>query len=367
MKRKIAFFITNLEGGGAEKVLVDIVNSINADKFDITLVLLKKKGVHLNKVRKDITIKNIFSSNRILGAMSYRFLRYLPKIYYKLKIKEKYDVEVAFLEGLPTKLISASNNIHSKKIAWVHIDLIKEHWTKKYYDSINDEKESYKKFNEIIFVSEDSKQAFNKLFSNLNIKERVIYNPILIDDVIEKSKERNVKFEEFTIISVGRLHKQKGFYRLIKVHSELCKKYPHKLIILGEGPERNKLENEIKELGVKNSVELKGFVSNPYPYIKAADLYISSSISEGHPLVILEAVALEKAIIGTRISGTREILKDGECGILCESTEDGIKQALEYVLSNDNVIKKLENKSKKRKKDFNYRENIREIERLLEE
>lgn len=365
--KKIVFAITNLEGGGAEKVLVDILNNLDKNSFDITILLLKRKGVYINAINNNIKIQHLFPNNKYLAALHYRFLKYFPKLYYKIFINEEFDVEVAFLEGIVTKLIASSNNKKSKKIAWVHIDLIKEHWTKKDYFGIKDENEYYNKFNDIIFVSNDCQSSFNSMFKLENIKQKVIYNPIIIDNIVNKSNEFEVNYNKFTIVSVGRLHKQKAFDRLIKAHATVKKIFPHNLLIIGEGPERKKLELLIKSMEVEDSVELKGFIKNPYPFIKAANLYISSSISEGHPLVILEAIALEKAIIATNITGAREILQYGEYGYLCENSQEGLENALSDVLFNLEKINDLEKQSKIRKQYFDYKATIKEIENVLNE
>ncbi|GAB6168211.1 glycosyltransferase [Clostridium carnis] len=362
--KKVMFLIPNLKGGGAEKVLVDIINKLDTKKFNITLILLNKQGVYLNKINKNINIKALTSSNKIMLELQKYLIVFFPRLYYKLKIKEKYDVEIAFLEGLGTKLISRSNNKQSKKIAWIHIDLLKKHWTKKLY-FFKGEENSYNKFNEIIFVSKDSLNSFEKLFQVKNANKKIIYNPIITEEVIALANKEEIKFDKFTIVSVGRLNKQKGYDLLIRAHANLVKKYNHNLLILGEGEERLEIENLINSLNVRNTVSLKGFTNNPYPYIKAANLIVSSSRTEGYPLVLLEAVILEKAIIATNVTGNKEILNYGESGIMCECNVEDIEKNIEKVLKNKELLIEYENRSKKRKLQFNYKEIINEIESLL--
>lgn len=365
MKKDILFAITNLNGGGAEKVLVDILNNIDFEKFNIDLLLLKKEGVYLEKL--DSRINLIYDSKNINSIYSKyiqkRFIKYFPKIFYKKLIKKIYDVEVSFLEGLPTKVIANSNNKNSKKIAWVHIDLLKKHWTKYIYKK-GEEIKCYEVMDDLVFVSEAVKTSFKKMFKN-NSKKHVIYNPIISDDIICKANEEKIKFGEFTIISVGRLDDQKGYDKLIKTHAKLVNKYKHRLLIIGEGPKRLELEKLIYKLGVSSTVELKGFVTNPYKYVNAADLFVSSSITEGHPLAVLEAIVLGKAIVGTKITGTNEILDNGKYGIICESSQRGLDEAIEYIFKNNSIIKKLEEKSCERARQFNYKDNIKSIESLL--
>lgn len=367
MKKRILFVIMNLQGGGAEKVLVDLVNNLDLNKFEVTIFLLKYEGPHLERINKDIKI--IYDTKNINGFYSekiqIRFIKYFPKLYYWLKIKQIYDVEVAFLEGLPVKLIANSINKKSKKIGWIHSDLLENHWTKRFYLNLNEEIKCFNKLNDIVFVSNQSKMAFEKLFNENSSKKLVIYNPIILDDIIKKSEEENIMFKEFTIMSVGRLNNAKGFDRLIKAHKETKDKYPHKLIIIGVGEERDNLNKLIKQLKVENSVEIMQFQKNPYKYIKACDLFICSSRSEGFSLVVAEAIILEKPIISTRVTGPTELLNDGEFGIIVENSEEGIVDGINRMLTNKENLKYYSRKSRERKEFFDYKLIIRKVENIL--
>lgn len=365
--KKILFSIPELRGGGAEKVLIDILKNLDKEKYEITLLLFYRKAVYLDEVPKNIKIISISDK------LGYKFSKLwtkifckVPDFFYKMMIKEDYDVEIAFMEGLSTKFIAHSSNKKSEKIAWVHTDLKDNHWTKWFFKNLEEENNCYSKFNKLIFVSEDSKKAFENEFKNNEVLKETIYNPVIGYEIEEKAKEIEITYEGFTIISSGRLSKPKGFDRLIKAHGELVKKYPHQLIIIGEGSERENLELLIKELDLSDSVKLKGFIKNPYPYIKAADLFICSSRAEGYSLVVAEAVIMEKAIISTAVTGPKEILKDGEFGMICGNSTEGIKNSMEKFLADKSLVKFYEDKSSKGKKNLDYRKLINEIEKLLD-
>lgn len=366
MKIKILFIMTNLCGGGAEKVLVDIINNMDFERFEITLFILRKEGVYLNKLDDRVTViydsKNM--SNIYSKYLQKRFIKYMPKIFYRLKIKDKFDIEVAFLEGMPTKVLAYSKNKNSKKISWVHIDLLKKHWTKQMYISNKEEENCYNKMNDIVFVSKESKESFEKLFRN-NSKKHVVYNPVIDEEILRKSNEINIKYDKFTIVSVGRLDYQKGYDRLLKVHSRLIKKYDYNLMIIGEGPQRIELESLIKELNIQESVELKGFVSNPYVYMKGANLFVSSSRTEGYPLVLLETLVLNKAIVATKITGNNEVLNYGELGIMCEDSEEGLYTELNKILEDKSIVEGIETHLRNIKWKSNYMQKIKEIENIL--
>ncbi len=363
--KKILFVIPNLSGAGAEKILIDILNIINSKKFEITLVVLQNGGVYIDKIPKNV--KTFYVSDYIQLIYILHYIKECPKIFYGYIInnivKEKFDVEISFLEGYATKLISYSTNKNSKKIAWIHVDLSVLHWTKSIF-KLKEEEYCYDRFDDIVFVSNDVREGFLKLFKN-NSRNHVIYNPIMSENIVRKSLEEDIIFDKFTIISIGRLDYQKGFDRLIRAHANLSKKYKHQLVILGEGHLRDELRDLAKQLGVSESVILKEFVPNLYPYLKAADLFISSSLGEGYPLVICEAIILEKPIICTNVSGSREVLGNGRYGLLCDNSEQGILDSLERVILSEKEMISLKEKSKMGKHGFNYWKIIEEIELLL--
>ncbi len=363
--KKVLFAMPDLRGGGAEKVLIDILKKIDKKKFEITLLLFTRTGVYINEIPKEVKVICIKEKLKIIpGRFWIRYFNKNPQLFYKYLIKEKYDIEIAFMEGLATKFISYSNNNSSKKIAWVHIDLLRKHWTKEMFLE-NEEANSYNKFDDIIFVSNDAKKSFEDLFENNISNKKIIYNPIIDEEIIEKSNQIKINFDNFTIISVGRLDKQKGYDRLLRVHSRLVNKYPHKLLILGEGEERENLEQLMKELKIVNSVELKGFVKNPHPYIKSANLYVCSSITEGYPLVVAESLILGKGILATDITGPKEILNNGQYGMICEDSEEGLYKSLQSLLEHKEIIKEYENKSKIGRISLDYKKRIQEIEKLF--
>lgn len=363
--KSVMFMIPNLGGGGAEKVLTDIVNKIDRNKIKVTLILLYKDGVNLSNVNSNIQMKYLTKKSKLFINVQKAFIKYIPRIYYKLKIREKYDVEIAFLEGATTKLISNSNNKKSKKIAWVHIDLLKKHWTKNMF-FYGEEEKCYENIDDIIFVSEDSKNSFENLFKSVLSRKHIIYNPVIDDEIIIKSNKIDIQYDEFTIISVGRLTNQKGYDMLLKAHSKVVQDHRYKLVIVGQGEDRLKLEAIIKSLNIENSVILEGFKVNPYAYIKGADVFISSSRTEGYPLVLLESICLEKPIIATNVTGNKEILNNGEYGIMCEDNIESIELAIRSIFENPKLLEEYKNRSIKRKSQLDYKKIIKEIESLLE-
>jgi glycosyltransferase involved in cell wall biosynthesis len=174
-------------------------------------------------------------------------------------------------------------------------------------------------------VADDLAQAIRLSPSHI----QVIYNPIVTCDLLKKSKAPLehpwFKAGEIPVIlGVGRLTAQKAFSVLIEAFAQVRKSYPTRLLILGEGEERPQLEALIRQLGLEQDVNLPGFVSNPYPYMAHAALFVLSSRWEGLPTVLVEAMSLRTPVIATDCpSGPREILRNGQYGQLVPVGDSG--------------------------------------------
>ena len=342
--KKIVFGITSMTIGGAERVLVDIVNKLK-DKYDITIFMLYGKGEFLNEL--DSKIKCISLYDKKYEDMGNLKKKTIPlyvlangKGIYNKYIKNKFDVEISFLEGPITRIFSNEGN--AKKIVWVHNDISKVFGDdKKASLKLNIDKNSYSKYDKIVFVSNDNKDSFNKIFNGLEEKEEIIYNYIDKSKIIEKSKlnvgqsyiDKNIP----SILTVARLVEQKAIDRLIKVHKRLIQDgINHKMYVIGDGPEKQNLEKQIKELNVEETFKLMGKRDNPYPYMKIADYFALLTYFEGYPMTVEEAKILNKNILITNTSA-KEVLKGYSKKIIFENNENAIYEGLKQVLQK-NVI-----------------------------
>ena len=371
MKKKILFLIESFAGGGVEKVFIDLINNMDISKYDITVMSIWDYGVRKKDLRKDVKYKSIFPNIKGISKIFNNFVEKSDgKLLYKLGIREKYDIEIAFIEGRATKIIGASTNPNSRKIAWVHIDLSQGHWTSMVFNkSLEKEKECYKRFNDIIFVSNSAKAGFKKLFGDDFDNLQVKYNPIIADDVIKKSQEVVDDIEKpkdkKLLVTSGRLVSQKGYESLLEVCNRLNNdKLDYELWILGEGWARPRLEELINKYNL-NNVKLFGFKENPYKYIKQGDLFVCSSKNEGFSLVIAEAMILGLPVISTNCSGPNELLNFGEYGFMVENTEDALYEGLKEILMGEEKLRYYIEKSKERINFFNYKDRISDIERLF--
>lgn len=369
--KKIVFGITSLTIGGAERVLVDIVNELNKD-YDITIFTLYKGGEFEKAVLGNAKVKSLYDTSYVNMsklkrlAISFKLL-FMKKSMYNKNIKqEKYDTEIAFLEGPITRLFSTKNP-NTKKIAWVHNDIsqvfgnsLKSNMKKKY------DKKVYSKYETIVFVSKDNLEKFKEIYSNIDAnKLKLIYNYIDAQNVLKKANvEENLELEQgkINLVTVARLTKQKAIDRLIDVHKKLIEDgIIHNIYVIGDGPQKELLQKQIKETNVEETFKLLGKKENPYPYIKKASLFCLLSEYEGYGMVLEEAKILDKFIIVTN-TAAREAIANYENSLIVDNNEEAIYEGLKNVIE-DKINAEDEN-SKEDNKEYNNMqilENIKEI------
>lgn len=362
MKKKILFGITSLTIGGAERVLVDLVNKISQD-YDITIFTIYDGGELKKELVSNAKIVSMYNKPYNEYGKLDR-LKISLKLLLKNKTPEGYDTQVAFLEGPITRLFSKKSK--ARKIAWVHTDLSK-FFSKGFKDKIKSklDKKIYKNYDKIVFVSEDIKNKFNQKYGN-DFNETVIRNYLDYENIIKKADE-NISLpyhkNDINIVSASRLVEQKGIDRFIKVHSMLEKDGIHsKVYIVGDGPLRYTLQKQIDSLGETENFFLLGEKTNPYPYIKNADYFCLLSYYEGYGMVIEEAKILNKNIIITDIPA-KECLKDYNKGVILENTENGIYKGLKKILSSEEMKNDIDKEEKFNSK--NYEEIIDQVKSIL--
>lgn len=369
-KKKILFLINNLLGGGAEKILIETIKKIDKRKYDIDLMTIYDEGIYIEEAKKMVNYKTMFKKHKkFLGLSFYslllRYLKVMPATYlYKKYIKEKYDIEIAFLEGAPTKIISGSNNCESHKICWVHVDPIVQKLSTKNYISFKSEKKAYMQFDKIFCVSSQVKKSFIQRYGIANNVE-VLLNILDENIIIKKSRESLNDYDflssSFKIVSTGRLAKQKNYMMLLRVINRLKNNFEFCLYIFGEGNCRKELEKYIEENELRKYVKLKGFVNNPFPYIKNSDLYVCSSIAEGFSTAVTEALILGIPVITTSCAGMDDLLGNSEYGLITANDEESLYNGLYKLLSDKKLYNNYKNKAKERSIMFSSDEKIKEF------
>lgn len=340
--KKILFVLPSLCVGGLERMQVTIANALAKRGFDVTILILLPDDTL--KTELDERVKLIYKEPKPHPfAKQIPYIRYSrfddgmwetrasAKELYRYYIgEEKYDIEVGFFRGLPIKIISGSDNETAKKFAWVHNDFLKCRWWPN-FRSAKAAAKAYAKFDKILCVSNQAERNFYRA-TGLSERVHTLYNMIPGEEILKKSEEAiPVKKERTTLVSVGRLTRQKGYDVLFPVLRRLADEgYDFDFWLVGDGEERASLEQQAKELSLP--VKFFGMQKNPFPYMKAADLYVCSSRFEGFNLTVAEALTLGLPVVSTDCTGPCEILADGKYGSICENSEEGLYTAIKDLL-----------------------------------
>lgn len=314
MKRKLAIVIPSLRGGGAERVMLNIISHLNREEFNIRLIVIKKEGPYEKKLPSDIDVVDL-NSNRVRYSI-FKLIKELNKFKPDVILSTLGHLNLvllsirAFLKSKP-KIIVREANTPSKSLT--KLPKLKRKIFIYLYGKL------YPTSDVVIAQCKEMKKDIINSFGVPDNKIIYIYNPIDLKSITEESTEFNPYDKNFiNIVSVGRLTYQKGFDILIKAFQKVVLEVPNaRLSILGDGELSEELTQLIKELRLEDSVKIVGFKDNPYPYYKYASLYVLSSRWEGFPNTLLEALACGTNVVATDCkSGPREIIGDNEYGYL---------------------------------------------------
>lgn len=335
--KKIAVFMHDFRGGGAERVSVRLCNGlIEQYNAEVIIFVIDNKGPMLSELNSKIQIKEL-NCNRMAFAF-WELAKHIKKLQPDLVISHMTHANVtaclaAIIGRFTNKLVVVEHNQMQKNLGVINKRTVKiaYHLTKLLYNVPK----------KIIAVSTGVKQStidFTKVKSN---KVSVIYNPVVNDELINFTPQVKENLHPFyrenvpVFICVGSLTKQKNFSLFLKSLKRVTEKTNVKAIILGEGSERAGLESLVKQLSLQDVVDMPGFVKNPYDYIANSHAFVLSSSWEGLPTVIIEAIALNTNVISTKCpSGPEEILNDGEFGLLVNvDDEAGLAEAMINSLS----------------------------------
>lgn len=367
---KILFFIDkfayNGSIGGAEKVLITLVNHMDPEKFDITVQTLFPDE-YSSLLNSNIKYKYCYPKKTSLAYKIFRIEAQLGLVY-ALHIKDDYDVEVAYLEAETTKVMAASTNKRAKRIAWIHCDFDVAVKDKEAF--VQKTNKQYQKFDKIACVSEKCKESFVSLFGN-QPKTAVVHNVIDDREILDKAEQplsSDVVKEKFTLCTVGNFTPPKNYMRLLKTAYKLHEEgYDFDWWILGDGEQRELIDSYIKEHQMSVYINLLGFQKKPYPYMKAADVLVCSSNFEGFSTFVSEGLILGKPILTTDCSGMHELLGESEYGIIVPNNDEAFYDGMKDMLSlNEKQLKYYADKSKERGKMFSTEYLTKNTERFFE-
>lgn len=368
MKKKLLFLTVKFDTGGTEKVTYDIITRLNPEKYDITLMSMYGGGYYWERLPAYVHKKYFFPK---FIRYVIRYVTWMPgKMVYRTFIHEKYDVEIACGDDIPSRVINHSVNPRSRKIAWIHMDVQERGYQGYEIRTEKGRRGFYRNFDRIVNVSYECERKFRQKFGE-DLPTCVIYNPVDSGEIrllAERTPAVTLPENTFNIVCMGRFTPQKGFDRLLDAMHEICGKEtaPFYVTVLGDGNDRPMLEGKIREYGLESRIQLVGYVENPYAVIRQADLFLLSSRDESFSLAVAEAMSLGVPVMSTRCTGPVELLKDGEAGFLVENSTQGIREGLERVLADGAFYAGLRRKAAENTQHFEVSRQIAQVENLLD-
>ncbi len=366
MKKKILFVNDEMINGGVSKVLNNLLAHLDYEKYEVDLLVLHKHGEMLADVNENVTVlggtpffdtvdlnlNELLKGGKIIKALrkirlvaSMKTGGIVKKIQKERKkiLKKKYDVEIAFKEGFCSIFVASGDS--KRKINWIHVDYGVMNYSKHHMTLM---KEILPWFDQHVAVSQTAAESYERIFGVKNVK--VIHNLIKDQDILEKAKAEAKMPDGFNIVSVGRLHPQKAYDRLVRIHKKLIDDgYKFHTTVVGGGDLEENIREQIKDLNVEDSFHLAGNQTNPYPYVRKSDLFVLSSLYEGLPTVVYESLILKKPVVTTSVAGVKEQLEN-KYGIITENEEEALYKAIKSLFDHPEELKKYQDALK----DYTY-------------
>lgn len=370
-KKSTLFVMAGMNRGGAERSLINLLEMMDRDQYDIDLLVFDTSGKLMAQIPKDVRVlqpdrrlkcistsskKELtenFSAKAVAFRLAYSFTKNKEKIPYiqsqqKWKsvyqpvlkpLCREYDIAVAYMHSLPSYYVI--DKVKAKrKILWVHNDY------SRLVEGRNFDRPYFEKADRVVTISEQCVRELEKAFPDLSDKFVCIYNL----NPESKIREKALAFypEEYRgckglkLISIGRLNYQKGFdYAITAAKILKDKNVDFSWFIIGSGELRQELEEQIRSLGVEKEVHLLGERENPYPYIQNADIVVQTSRFEGKSIVLDEAKILYKPIITTDYVSVHDQIVDGKSGIIVDLHAQAIADAIEKLYLNTQLCEQL--------------------------
>lgn len=369
MKKKVLFLIHDLGEGGAEKVLINLVNNMDYSKFEITVMTLFDCGVNRQFLNSEIRYKTWCS--KMIPSNSHLMKLLSPQQLHELIIKDHYDIEVSYLEGPCARVVSGCKDKNIKLISWIHCTMHSKKELAGSFRSYKEAQRSYGCFDTMVYVSEESKNAFLQNCLN-NSEHKVLYNTNDSKKILEKAKEK-LKAEEtlsnrINWCGMGKLVPLKAFDRMLRIQKKLIDEgYNVHFYALGMGPQKKELEQLTIELGIQDYVTFLGYQTNPYKYLVKMDLFVCASYSEGFSTAATEALILGIPVCTVNVSGMREMLGEGnEYGVVTLNDEEALYQGVKRLLGDSLVLDYYKKKAQERGQFFCTENTVKAVENVFE-
>lgn len=367
MKKNIIFIMSRMSIGGSQKSLVNAINSLDCDKYDITLYVRENKTDMISEIKKNINIvineNQIDYSHKLLPLFGEALKRFLALIKNKNGIEyigrlsrdyivkkktdyekkhydvlnRKYDIAISYLQGFTCKFTEDCIDADTK-VCFYHNST----------DALPDiHKEYLPKFNNIVVVSEETRNFLTERYPEISDKISVIKNIVDITAIRDStlSSEIDKNDADIMLCTCGRISGEKGYDLAVDAAKYLKdKNYSFVWNLVGDGPQMDDLKKRVKEYNLEEYIKILGQKNNPYPWINSCDIYVQSSYEEAQPLTIMEAQILQKPVVSTNTVGARNLVIDGEDGIITDIDGESIGKGIEYLLLNKDVRNKMSEK-----------------------
>lgn len=365
--------VINMNIGGTEKALLNMISELSKEKYDITVLMLEETGGFLSSLPNHVTVEAIecygefrdllhnpprlsiiqlFKNGQRCRAINFTWHYLLSKLFnnntflFKYLLKkvskhnEEYDYAIAYAGPMDFISYYVLNKLTAiQKIQWIHFDVTKIGFNRKQAEKY------YKKFNKVFVVSEEGRQKLVSLIPSIDKKTEVFKNGISPQLIHRQAKEGagfNDKFDGIRILTVGRLTGEKGQDLAIKSLSRLIKEgHNVRWYCIGDGSSRETYEKLVEEHGLHNQFIFLGAKTNPYPYMDQCDIYVQPSRHEGYCITLAEAKCLNKPIVTTCFTGAQEQIKNNKTGIIVNPDDFRIYQALTYLIVDSKIRKQL--------------------------
>lgn len=363
-KKKILFVNNNLDTGGVQRSLVNLLNLIS-NKYDVTLFVFSNSGEYKDCLTPAVNVIEASSMLNLLGISQKQAktkglllycLRAMLVIYTKIinnqlpinllvstqKKMIGFDTSISFLHNCTENILYGGCNDFvlnrveaTQKISFIHCDFMK------YGGNILKTRMMYEHFDKIAAVSEGCKKSFLKALPNLEERAHCVYNCNNYVDYRTLATENPIEYpqDSLNIVTVARLSDEKGIIRGIEsLHKLNMNNYKIRWHIIGDGPQKNQIEEMIENLRLTDHIILYGNQKNPYRYIMNSDALLITSFHEAAPMVIYEAKSLGIPVITTNTISAEEMVLENSEGFVCENSEEGIYLILKYILDNPSKL-----------------------------
>lgn len=365
--KRILFVIHNMEEGGAQRVLLNLVNHMDPSKFDISVVALFGGGVNETSFAPHIRYRSVFKKpfrgNRII------FKLFSPSRLFRFVVREHYDIVVSYLEGITARIVSGCMDKDTKIVSWIHGE---QHTMKYLAGSFRSPKEAHKcyhRFHNTVMVAEGVRDDFSRIL-DFKGPHTILYNTIESDKILKESLEPteiNTRKANVNLVAVGMLRPVKGYDRILRIVNRLVsEKYSVHLSIMGHGPLERELKAYIEANHLENHVTMLGHRKNPYKYVKNSDLFICASHAEGFSTAATEALIVGTPVCTVEVSGMKEMLgENNEYGIITDNSEEALYEGIKQLLDDPTLLQHYAQQAGLRGKDFSTEETVQAVQEML--